>query len=160
MNNNNPRFSFFRAAALLLALAAAGCGHSVPGAIGKDSGGAAAATKTYTICPGADAQKNAIIAFFDAHEGDTIQFCEGQFDFTNSLVMTGKKGITVLGAGRKKTFIRFAGSNDQDGFNFNRMTGITVQGLTIYDAPGNGLRFFRSDYVTVRDVKVGWTVAD
>ncbi len=40
------------------------------------------------------------------------------------------------------------------------MTGITVQGLTIYDAPGNGLRIFGSDYVTARDVKVGWSISD
>ncbi len=123
-------------------------------------GGTTATAKTYTICPGADAQKNAIIAFFDAHEGDTIEFCEGKFDFTNGLVMTGKKGITIKGQGKDKTYLRFAQSSDQDGFNLNKMTGITVQGLTIYDAPGNGLRIFRSDYVTVRDVKVRWSTSD
>ena len=123
-------------------------------------GGTVVASRTYSICPGADAQKNAVIAFFDAHEGDTIEFCEGKFDFTNGLVMTGKKGITIKGAGKDKTYLRFAQSADQDGFNLNKMTGITVQGLTIYDAPGNGLRIFRSDYVTVRDVKVGWSISD
>lgn len=116
--------------------------------------------KTYKICTGPDMQKNAIIAFFDAHEGDTIEFCEGKFDFDNGLVMTGKKGITIKGQGKDKTYLRFANSSDQDGFNLNKMTGITVQGLTIYDAPGNGLRIFRSDYVTVRDVKVGWSISD
>ncbi len=147
--------------AALLLLAA--CGRSVPGNIDRTppaQSGEVAATKTYTICPGPDAQKEAIIAFFDAHEGDTIEFCEGKFDFTNGLVMTGKRGITIRGAGRNKTYLRFAGSGDQDGFNLNRMTGVTVEGLTIYDAPGNGLRVFRSDYIVIRDVKVGWTVSD
>lgn len=140
----------------------AGCGNSeLPGAGSVIPGdGSTAGAKVTTICPGPDAEKQAIIAFFDAHEGDTIAFCEGKFDFANGLVMTGKKGITIKGAGRDKTYLRFAQSNDQDGFNLNQMTGITVQGLTIYDAPGNGLRIFRSDIVTVRDVKVGWSISD
>ena len=139
------------AAALILLV---GCHASDPASLKSGLG------KVYTVCPGPDAQKDAIIAFFDAHEGDVIEFCEGKFDFSNGLSMTGKKGITIRGAGKDKTYLRFADSSDQDGFNLNRMTGITVQGLTIYDAPGNGLRIFRSDYVTVRDVKVGWSVSD
>ena len=106
------------------------------------------------------AQDAALIAFFDAHEGDTVEFCEGQFNFTSGLTMSGKRGITIKGAGKGKTYLRFKDSPDQDGFNLNRLTGITVQGLTIYDAPGNGLRVFRCDNVLIRDVKVGWSVSD
>jgi len=140
-------------AALLLAACNGGGGSSAPG-------GGGAGPQRVEICPGPEAQTQAIIAFFDAHEGDVIEFCEGQFDFTTGLVMFGKKGITIRGAGKDKTYLRFKESSDQDGFNLNRMTGITVEGLTIYDAPGNGLRVFRSDYVTIRDVRVGWAVSD
>jgi uncharacterized repeat protein (TIGR03806 family) len=133
----------------------AGCGSSEPATASVTDAG-----PTVRICPGPDAQKQALIAFFDAHEGDVIEFCEGQFNFTSGLVMMGKKGITIRGAGMNKTYLRFANSTDQDGFNLNRMTGITVEDLTIYDAPGNGLRIFRSDYVVVRRVKVGWSVSD
>lgn len=141
-------------------MALAGCSRSsVPGNIAAPEP-VEALVRTYKICPGPDAEKEATIAFFDAHEGDTIEFCEGKFDFNNGLTMTGKKGITIKGAGKDKTYLRFENSNDQDGFNLNRMTGITVQGLTIYDAPGNGLRIFRSEDVIVRDVKVGWSNSD
>lgn len=143
-------------AALLSLLAA--CGRSDPSGSSRIIGGGLA--KTTRICPGPEAQKQAIIAFFDAHEGDVIEFCEGKFDFDAGLVMFGKKGITIRGAGMNKTYLRFKNSSDQDGFNLNQMTGITVEGLTIYDAPGNGLRIFRSDYVVVRDVRVGWAVSD
>ena len=152
-------------AILILALAAAGCG----GGGGGDAAPVPQA-KTTTICldpsitdPVAQqkaAQDAALIAFFDAHEGDTIEFCAGQFNFTSGLTLSGKRGITIKGAGKDKTFLRFKDSPDQDGFNLNRLTGITIQGLTLYDAPGNGLRIFRSDYVTIRDVKVGWSVSD
>ncbi|MDD3764313.1 MAG: right-handed parallel beta-helix repeat-containing protein [Nevskiales bacterium] len=150
-----------RWAAAVAVLFLAACGSSDPVAVVPAGGGGDTTTaKTYTICPGPDAQSEAIIAFFDAHEGDTIEFCAGQFDFDVGLVMFGKKGITIKGAGKDQTYLRFKNSADQDGFNLNRMTGITVEGLTIYDAPGNGLRVFRSDYVTIRDVRVGWTISD
>lgn len=142
---------------LLTSLLLAGCGSSSAPTL---TPGGEARVKTFRICPGPDAQKEAIIAFFDVHEGDTIEFCEGKFDFDAGLVMFGKKGITIKGAGKDKTYLRFKNSSDQDGFNLNRMTGVTVEGLTIYDAPGNGLRVFRSDYVTIRDVRVGWTISD
>ncbi|MGH8460854.1 MAG: parallel beta-helix domain-containing protein [Stenotrophobium sp.] len=115
---------------------------------------------TYSVCTPATAQKDALIAFFDAHEGDTIQFCAGTFNLTTGLTLTGKRGITIKGAGRDQTILSFKGSDAQDGINISRVDGIVVQGLTIYDAPGNGLRIFRSNFVTVRDVKVGWTDAD
>ena len=154
----------------------AGCGSSSVPAGGSGSGGpgsgssgassssgsssGSTAAKTYTICPGPDAQKEALIAFFDAHEGDTIHFCAGQFDFSASLVMTGKSGITLEGEGRDATILSFKNSYAEDGVSFNHMTGITVRNMTIYDAPGNGLRIFRSEFVTVQGVKVGWSVAD
>ena len=149
--------AMFAAATVMLSA----CGSSTPlGGSPAASGGDASGIKTFKICPGPDAQKETLIALFDSHEGDTIEFCEGQFDFTTGLVLTGKRGITIKGQGKDKTVLSFLNSESQDGVNINRVTGIIVQGLTIYDAPGNGLRIFRCDYVTVRDVKVGWSIAD
>ncbi len=119
-----------------------------------------ATAKTFRVCPGPDAQRETMIAFFDSREGDTIEFCAGQFEFTTSLLLTGKRGITIRGAGRDATILSFANSDGQDGVNINRVDGITIESLTIYDAPGNGLRVFKSDFVTIRNVKVGWSNAD
>src|SRR4051794_28319725 len=96
-----------RLAPAIVALWLVSCGQSHPLGSGVSlTPGGSGGVKTYRICPGADAQKDAIIAFFDSHEGDTIEFCEGQFDFTNSLTMTGKKGIAIKGAGKDKTYLR------------------------------------------------------
>ena len=138
-----------------MALLVAGSGESPSSAVADSGTG-----KTFPVCPGPDAQKEALIAFFDAREGDTIQFCAGQFDFDTGLVMTGKRGITIKGVGRDKTILSFKQSPAQDGVSINRVDGITIQDLTIYDAPGNGLRIFRSQFVAIRGVKVGWSVAD
>ena len=106
-------------------------------------------------------QSQAIIAFFNAHDGDTIQFCAGQIDFTSGLVLSGKKGITVLGAGMDKTILSFKNSSAEDGVTVTHVEGFTLKNLTIYDAPGNGLRMIQTDYITLDGVKVGdWSVAD
>lgn len=139
---------------------APGSGTASSDAATKFAAGQGGGGKTYLICNKDTAQKDALIAFFDVHEGDTIQFCEGEFDFTTGLTLTGKRGITIKGAGIDKTVLSFKNSDAQDGININRVTGIVVQDLTLYDAPGNGLRIFRSDYVTVRGTKVGWSVTD
>ena len=152
------------AVCLLVGVFAAACGHSGSSEPGGDTSGtstaATAGAKTFRICPGDDAQKQALVAFFDAREGDTIEFCAGEFAFDSALVMTGKRGITVKGAGRDRTILSFRASSSQDGISINRVDGITVADLTIYDAPGNGLRIFRSSLVTIRGVKIGWSDAD
>ncbi|HUP92738.1 MAG TPA: parallel beta-helix domain-containing protein [Solimonas sp.] len=154
------------AACVLAALALSGCGSSEPafGGGGRDAAPAPVpgpgSTKTYRICPGPDAQKETLIAFFDAHEGDVIEFCEGQFSFDTGLIMTGKRGVTIRGAGRDKTYLRFDQSTSQDGISINQVDGITLENLTVYDAPGNGVRVFRSKYVTFRGVRIGWSNAD
>ncbi|MGH8541629.1 MAG: parallel beta-helix domain-containing protein [Stenotrophobium sp.] len=159
----------------VLALAACGgtsSGVAIANGASSSSGGSGGVTadyffagqggggKTYSICDPNTAQKDALIAFFEVHEGDTIRFCAGTFSFTTGLTLTGKRGITIIGAGRDQTVLSFAKSDAQDGININKVSGIVVQDLTIYDAPGNGLRIFRSNYVTVRGVKVGWSDAD
>jgi parallel beta-helix repeat protein len=139
----------------------AACGTSDPlGSGGIVTPGGGGGAKTYRICPGPDAQKEALIAFFDAHEGDTIEFCEGDFDFTTGLIMTGKRGITVKGAGMRKTILSFKNSPSQDGISINQVDGFTIQDLTVYDAQGNGVRVFRSKHIIFRGVKIGWSNAD
>jgi parallel beta-helix repeat protein len=103
------------------------------------------------------AQKDALLAFFDAREGDTIRFCEGTFHFTTGLVLHGRKGITVAGAGKDKTFLNFAHSGSSEGLNVSHSDGIVIRGLTLQDTPGNSLRVFKSRFVTISHVRTEWT---
>ncbi len=147
---------------LALALLLAGCDGGRDGVLGGQppGGGAAGGPVTWTICPGPQAQTEALLAFFEAREGDTIAFCEGEFDFSTGLIMTGKRGITVKGAGMDKTILSFASSTAQDGINVNQVDGFTIEDLTVYDAAGNGVRVFRSEHIIFRRVKIGWSNAD
>jgi len=115
---------------------------------------------TTKICPGPDAQAKALAALFDAHEGDTVEFCAGEFAFTTGLILHSKRGITIKGAGQDKTKLSFDASDSAEGINVSYGDGITLQGLTVEDTPGNAIRIFKSKYVTIRDVGAGWSDRD
>jgi parallel beta-helix repeat protein len=122
-------------------------------------------TKTFRICPetGSTAQSlqdAALVAFFDAREGDTIEFCEGDFSFTTGLFLHSKRGITIKGAGKDRTVLNFDESGSSEGINVASSDGIVIEGLTVEDTPGNAVRIFRSNYVTLRDVRTLWNDAD
>ena len=111
--------------------------------------------KTYRICPttGSTAQSlqdEALVAFFDAREGDTIEFCEGDFVFNTGLFLHSKRGITIKGAGKDKTILNFDESGSSEGINVASSDGVVIQGLTVEDTPGNAIRIFRSNFVTLR----------
>lgn len=149
-----------RLPALILGLAAASlaaCGNNAkaPAGSGKVSG-----AKTYKVCDNATVRRDALIAFFDAREGDVIEFCAGTFDLPTGLIINGKRGITVRGAGKDKTILSFKHSDSAEGINASHSDGITIQGLTVEDTPGNGIRIFRSKYVTLRDVRARWRDAE
>ncbi|MCC2655503.1 MAG: hypothetical protein K0Q76_611 [Panacagrimonas sp.] len=149
-----------RAAALssvvLLLLSACGGANSPGGGSGPDGGGSAVAPRTYRLCDPATVTRDALIAFFDAREGDTIQFCAGRFDLPTGLILNGKRGITIKGAGRNQTFLSFKNSDSAEGINASHADGLVIQGLTVEDTPGNGIRIYRSQSVTLRDVRARW----
>ena len=143
-------------AAVALALTACGGGANSPsGVTGTGGGGTAVQARTYSVC-GADTARQALIAFFDAREGDTISFCAGRFDLPTGLILNGKRGITIKGAGIDQTFLSFKNSDSAEGLNATHADGLIVQGLTIEDTPGNAIRIFRSEQVVLRDVRARW----
>lgn len=142
------------AGALLLGLLAA-CGNNDGPAPTPTVG-----VTTTKICPGPDAQAQMLAALFDAHEGDTVELCAGEYNMTTGLILHSKRGITIKGAGKDKTKLSFDGSDSAEGINVSYSDGVTIQGLTVEDTPGNGIRIFRSRYVTLRDVGAGWSDRD
>ncbi len=122
-------------------------------------------SQTFRICPAAgktpaELQDQTLVAFFEAREGDTIEFCEGHYTFNTGLFLHSKRGITLRGAGKDKTFLSFDESASSEGINVASSDGIVIQGLTVEDTPGNAIRIFRSNYVTLRDVRTRWRDAD
>lgn len=144
-----PSFAYLFLAGVLTA-----CGNSqLPG----DQALPGTAAKLSRICPGETATADALKAFFNAGEGDVIEFCEGTFEFTTGLVLGNTRGVTIRGAGIDKTILNFANSNSKEGIFASHTQGLTVEDLTIQDTAGDGLKVSDSRFVTMRRVKVTWT---
>ena len=71
---NTSRFWLNVGLALTLACALAGCSKSSHKNDAADLSSEEGAAKIFTICPGESAQKEALIAFFEAREGTTSTF--------------------------------------------------------------------------------------
>lgn len=126
------------------------------GGSGDGSGTPTTAPRTYSICSSSTIARDALIAFFDAREGDTIAFCAGRFDLPTGLILNGKRGITIKGAGINQTFLSFKNSDSAEGINATHADGLVISDITIEDTPGNGVRIYRSQRVTLRNVRTRW----
>ena len=120
----------------------------------------AAPAQVFHIDPGPHAPAETLKAIFHASEGDIVEFGAGTFQFPSGLIIHGKRGLTLRGAGKDKTRLSFLGSNTAEGINASHCEGITIEDLEVIDTPGNGIRVYRSKYVTLRRIKAGWTDAD
>lgn len=131
-----------------LAAVAPACTSSTPQTATSDC--------THQLAPGADDQTAVQTLFIDAAEGSTICLAAGTYHFKTELSIT-KSDITVRGAGADKTVFDFSG---QDlGANGWQITGdrLTIEGLSVVDTPGDGIRATLVHDVTFRDVTVGWS---
>ena len=140
-------FAGFGAAAAMLATFA----------FGGSPFASSASSRTFRICPGPDAQKEAFVALFEAREGDTLSFCAGRFEFDRGLSLHDRRGITIKGAGKDQTVLSFKSSELPEGLFIARVEGLTLQGLTIEDTPERGVWIKDSTSVTVRDLRVQWS---
>jgi parallel beta-helix repeat protein len=92
-----------------------------------------------------------------ARPGEVIEIPAGRHQLSRTLTLTGRKGITLRGAGMDKTILSFKGqTTGAEGIKVVA-DGFTLEGLTIQDAKGDAFKIERSEGVVVRDVKVEWT---
>lgn len=108
------------------------------------------------IAPGEEAREQVLTQLSTASPGTVVSFCEGHFEMSTGLLINSKKGVTLKGAGKDKTFLNFAKSDSGEGINASNADGVVLQGFTIEDTPGNGIRIFRSSQVHVKNVRVRW----
>lgn len=109
------------------------------------------------ICPGENDQERVQTALIDANEGDVIEFCEGTFSFSNGLTMNSKHGVTLKGEGREKTIFSFEDQQSgAEGILISNSSDIVIQGLTILDSHGDGLKLKDSDSIVMYNVGAEW----
>jgi uncharacterized repeat protein (TIGR03806 family) len=98
-----------------------------------------------------------LTALFAAKAGDTIEFSDGVFEFTTTLDMAHKQGITLKGQGMAETIFDFAQSKSPEGISMSHMTGITIEEMTVLDTPGFSVKVSHSNFVTLRNLRAMWS---
>lgn len=98
--------------------------------------------------------------FIMAEDGATIDIPAGFYELSTQLILDNKSNITIQGAGMKQTVLSF--KNLKTGGEGIKLVGnnITIQDLTIEDAPGDGVKAQHVDGITFRRINVTWTNGD
>ena len=94
----------------------------------------------------------------EAQEGETILLPEGTFSFKRPLSFTDIAGVTIKGAGMKKTILSFKDQIEGgEGFNVKNATDITLEDFTIADSKGDALKLHECTNVVIRGMETTWT---
>lgn len=103
-------------------------------------------------------QKSIITKFIEAADGTTIELPAGSFHFDASLSLDGKKNVKIVGAGMDQTILSFKGQRSgAEGIKVTNSSGIVIEGLTIQDTKGDGVKAQLVDGITFINVKAEWT---
>ena len=105
-----------------------------------------------------DFQKKLQTAFILAESGSVIELPEGVFSLTNTLSLDGKKNITIRGKGMDKTILNFKTQSDgAEGIRVSDGANIVLDGFTVQDAKGNGIKTMHVNGITFHNIKAEWT---
>lgn len=98
--------------------------------------------------------------FIMAEDSTTIEIPAGYYELSTQLILDNKNHIIIKGAGMDQTVLSF--KNLKSGGEGVKIVGnsITIQDLTIEDAPGDGIKSQHSDGITFRRINVTWTNGD
>lgn len=98
--------------------------------------------------------------FILAEDSSTIEIPPGFYELKTQLILDNKSHITIKGAGMDKTVLSF--KNLKSGGEGIKIVGnsITIEDLTIEDAPGDGIKAQHTDGIIFRRINVTWTNGD
>ncbi|MEM6360817.1 MAG: parallel beta-helix domain-containing protein [Bacteroidota bacterium] len=93
-----------------------------------------------------------------AEDSTVITLEEGHFIFKNSLILNGKKHITIRGKGIDKTVLSFKLQEDgAEGLKIANCENIVLEDFTIEDAAGDNIKVTDTRGITFRSIKSAWT---
>jgi len=101
-------------------------------------------------------QKKLQEQLLDAQPGSVVEIPAGTYHLSSGLTLRAN-GVTVRGAGMDKTILSFKGQVTGPEGMLVYASNFTLEGLTIEDSKGDGLKINDGDNITIRKVKVQWT---
>ncbi len=102
-------------------------------------------------------EKELISKFIMAEDSSTITLDEGHFIFSKSLILEGKKHVTIKGQGMDKTVLSFKGQQEgAEGIRVANCENITLENFSVEDAAGDNIKVTDTDGITFRKIKSAW----
>lgn len=121
----------------------------------------------FTLCAGIvcqqahaqqDIQKKIQRQLIMAEDGSTIDIPAGNYSFSSTLSLEGKKKITIRGAGMDKTIFSFKGQTEgAEGLRVSNAEDIIIRDLTVQDSKGDAIKTMDVKGITFVKVKAEWT---
>lgn len=103
-------------------------------------------------------EKDLQARFITASDSSEIELPEGNFMFTRSLLIDGKKSITIRGAGAEKTILSFAAQEEgAEGLKISNCQNIVLENFTIQDAKGDNIKATDNIGITFRNIISRWS---
>ncbi len=140
-------------AASLALLSACGSEEAAPGETGE---GPTIETIDGVVLAGPDFEFRLQSALIEADVGSTVTLPEGTFELVDGLSLD-IDGVTIKGAGQGKTVLDFAGQTGAGEGLLVTSDDVTMEGFTIRDTKGDGIKSKGADRITYRDLTVEWS---
>jgi parallel beta-helix repeat protein len=101
-------------------------------------------------------QKKLQTQLLDARPGSVIEIPAGSWHLDRGLSLR-VNGVTLRGAGLDKTILSFRGQVAGPEGLMVQASDFTIEGLTLEDSQGDGLKINDGENITIRGVRVRWT---
>ncbi len=93
-----------------------------------------------------------------AEDSSIIQLEAGHFIFKNSLILEGKRNVTIRGKGMDKTILSFKiQETGAEGLRVANCSNIILEDFAIEDAAGDNIKVTETKGITFRNIKSAWT---
>ena len=96
------------------------------------------------------------LMLIEVEEGGTVALPEGTFELVDGLSLD-VDGVTIRGAGQDKTILSFAGQQGAGEGLLITSDDVTVEGFTMRDTKGDGIKSKGADRIIYRDLTVEWS---
>lgn len=114
------------------------------------------ARKSGTISAGPEFEKDLQSALIQAKPGAVIELPAGTFNMAGTLSLT-VPGVTIRGKGIGKTILSYRNQRTGSAGILATANNFTLEGLSIQDTKGDGVKINNADGVTIRGVRAEWT---
>ncbi|MEL7389936.1 MAG: parallel beta-helix domain-containing protein, partial [Pseudomonadota bacterium] len=92
----------------------------------------------------------------DVEEGGTVELPAGTIEVVNGLSLD-VNAVTLRGAGQDQTILDFSGQTGAGEGLLITSDDVIIEGFTIRDTKGDGIKSKGADRITYRDLTIEWT---